>query len=97
VLRLGKELGFAFIVRPGPVICNEWRNGGYPAWLLTRPEYGMPLHDVLEGRYPATATLQNANSDDAAAEWMRNTTHMRYASRWLQTALREFEPVACFA
>ena len=56
-----------FIVRPGPVIRNEWRNGGYPAWLLQRPEYGMPLHDVLEGRYPATATLQNAHSDDAAA------------------------------
>ncbi len=94
VLRLGKELGFAFIVRPGPVIRNEWRNGGYPAWLLTRPEYGMPLHDVLEGRYPATATLQNAHSDDAAAEWMRNQTHMRYAARWLHRALEEFRPVA---
>jgi len=94
VLRLAASLHFKLLVRPGPVIRNEWRNGGYPAWLLTRPEYGMPLHDVLEGRYPATATLQNANSDDAAAEWMRNATHMRYASRWLQTALREFVPVA---
>jgi hypothetical protein len=94
VLRLGKELGFFFIVRPGPVIRNEWRNGGYPAWLLERPEYGMPLHDVLEGRYPATATLQNARSDDAAAEWLRNATHVRYAARWLQRALAEFRPVA---
>jgi amino acid transporter len=94
VLRLAASLNFKLLVRPGPVIRNEWRNGGYPDWLLTRPEYGMPLHDVLEGRYPATATLQNANSDDAADEWMRNATHMRYASRWLQTALREFTPVA---
>ena len=94
VLRLGKELGFSFIVRPGPVIRNEWRNGGYPAWLLTRPEYGMPVHDVLEGRYPATATLQNAHADDAAAEWMRNATHLRYAARWLRRALEEFRPVA---
>ena len=94
VLRLGKELGFAFVVRPGPVIRNEWRNGGYPAWLLQRREYGMPLHDVLEGRYPATATLQNARSDDAASEWMRNATHLRYASRWLHRALQEFKPVA---
>jgi len=94
VLRLGRELGFTFIVRPGPVIRNEWRNGGYPAWLLQRPEYEMPLHDVLEGRYPATATLQNARSDDAAAEWMRNATHLRYASRWLHRALAEFRPVA---
>jgi amino acid transporter len=94
VLRLGAELGFHFIVRPGPVIRNEWRNGGYPAWLLERPEYDMPLHDVLEGRYPATATLQNARSDDAAAEWMRNATHMRYAARWLHRALDEFRPYA---
>ena len=94
VLQLGRELGFHLIVRPGPVIRNEWRNGGYPALLLQRPEYGMPLHDVLEGRYPATATLQNAHSDDAAAQWMRNATHMRYSARWLRRALREFEPYA---
>ena len=94
VLRLGKELGFYFIVRPGPVIRNEWRNGGYPAWLLRRPAYGMPLHDVLEGRYPATATLQNAHSDAAAAQWLANATHRRYAARWLRRALAEFRPVA---
>ena len=94
VLRLGDELGFHFIVRPGPVIRNEWRNGGYPAWLLTRPEYRMPLHDVLEGRYPATATLQNARSDDAAAEWMQNATHLRYAGRWIHRALAELRPYA---
>ncbi len=94
VLRLARELGFHLIVRPGPVIRNEWRNGGYPAWLLTRPIYGMPLHDVLEGRYPATATLQNANSDAAAAEWMRNATHRTYAARWLRRALSEFVPYA---
>ena len=94
VLQLGRELGFHFIVRPGPVVRNEWRNGGYPDWLLRRPAYRMPLHDVLEGRYPATATLQNAHSDDAAAEWMRNATHLRYSSRWLHRALREFVPYA---
>jgi hypothetical protein len=94
VLRLARELGFHLIVRPGPVIRNEWRNGGYPAWLLERPEYGMPLHDVLEGRYPATATLQNANSDDAAAQWLANPTHRRYASRWLHAVVHEFDPYA---
>ncbi|MBV8245930.1 MAG: hypothetical protein JOZ38_08420, partial [Candidatus Eremiobacteraeota bacterium] len=78
--------------RPGPVIRNEWRNGGYPAWLLRRPEYDMPLHDVLEGRYPATATLQNAHSDDAAKEWLANDTHRRFASRWLRTLLRDVQP-----
>ena len=94
VLRLARAFDFKIILRPGPVVRNEWRNGGYPAWLLERPEYGMPLRDVLEGRYPATATLQNANSDAAAAQWMRNATHVRYAKRWLRRVLAEFEPVA---
>ncbi|MDQ2872387.1 MAG: amino acid permease [Candidatus Eremiobacteraeota bacterium] len=92
LLKLIHRYGFKTIVRPGPVIRNEWRNGGYPAWLLHRPEYNMPLHDVLEGRYPATATLQNAHSDDAAAEWMANPTHMRYASAWLRAALHAIAP-----
>lgn len=94
VLRLSHELGFKLVLRPGPVVRNEWRNGGYPAWLLARPEYGMPLRDILEGRYPATATLQNARSDDAAAAWMRNATHVLYARRWLDRVFREFAPVA---
>jgi amino acid transporter len=88
VLQLAREFGFEIVLRPGPVVRNEWRNGGYPAWLLSRPEYGMPLHDLLEGRYPPTATLQNARSDDAAAEWMGNATHMTYARRWLVRALQ---------
>jgi basic amino acid/polyamine antiporter, APA family len=94
VLRLAKAYNFKILLRPGPVIRNEWRNGGYPAWLLARPEYGMPLHDLLEGRYPPTATLQNAHSDDAAAQWMQNATHVRYARRWLERVLHECEPYA---
>lgn len=86
------ELGFKTIVRPGPVIRNEWRNGGYPDWLLRQPEYDMPLHDILEGRYPATATYQNAHADAAADEWMRNSVHMRYAAKWLHDVLTEIEP-----
>lgn len=86
------EFGFKVIVRPGPVIRNEWRNGGYPDWLLRRPEYNMPLHDVLEGRYPATATLQNAHADAAGDEWLHNATHLRYASGWLHDVLHAIEP-----
>ncbi|HEY5341098.1 MAG TPA: beta-galactosidase [Candidatus Aquilonibacter sp.] len=86
------QLGFKVIVRPGPVIRNEWRNGGYPAWLLRNPAYDMPLHDILEGRYPATATLQNAHADAAADEWLHNPVHLRYASRWLHDVLHAIEP-----
>ena len=94
VLRLAKKRDFKIVLRPGPVVRNEWRNGGYPAWLLQRPEYDMPLHDILEGRYPSTATLQNAHSDDAAAEWMRNATHVKYARRWIERVLTETAPYA---
>ncbi|HUN29825.1 MAG TPA: beta-galactosidase, partial [Alphaproteobacteria bacterium] len=86
------ELGFKVIVRPGPVIRNEWRNGGYPGWLLEQPAYDMPLHDVLEGRYPATATLQNAHADAAANEWLHNPVHLHYASAWLHDVLHAIEP-----
>jgi amino acid transporter len=92
LLRLIHSDGFKIVLRPGPVIRNEWRNGGYPAWLLVRPQYDMPLRDVLEGRYPATATLQNQHSDAAAQEWMSNPLHMRYATRWLQAVYRTVAP-----
>ena len=86
------ELGFKVIVRPGPVIRNEWRNGGYPDWLLEKPAYNMPLHDILEGRYPATATLQNAHADAAAGEWLHNGVHLHYASKWLHDVLTAIAP-----
>ncbi len=94
LLRLAHELGFRLILRPGPVIRNEWRNGGYPPWLLARAAYDMPLHDVLTGRYPATATLQNAHADAAGAEWLGNATHLRYAGGWLRDVLRVVRPYA---
>ena len=87
--RCAAQLGLKVVLSPGPVIRNEWRNGGYPAWLLERPEYNMPLHDVLDGRYPATATLQNTQADAAADEWLRNATHLERSQRWL---LPYFEP-----
>ncbi|MCU0493511.1 MAG: beta-galactosidase [Chloroflexaceae bacterium] len=35
-LDLCAELGLYAIVRPGPYICAEWENGGFPAWLSGR-------------------------------------------------------------
>ena len=92
LLKTIDELGLKVILRPGPVIRNEWRNGGYPDWLLRDPAYDMPLHDVLEGRYPATATFQNAHADAAADEWLHNPVHLRYAAKWLHDALAAIEP-----
>lgn len=82
LLRLLRRKGFAVIARPGPVILNEWRNGGYPDWLLQRPEYEMPLGDVLEGRYPPLSGLGTRNAEKAAQAWINNRTHLRSTRRW---------------
>lgn len=34
---LAGELGLDVIVRPGPYICAEWDNGGFPAWVTAAP------------------------------------------------------------
>ncbi len=40
------ERGLYMILRPGPYICAEWENGGFPAWLLAEP--GMELRRMNE-------------------------------------------------
>ena len=35
-LDLIHELGLYAIVRPGPYVCAEWENGGFPAWLTAQ-------------------------------------------------------------
>jgi Glycosyl hydrolases family 35 len=94
LMQIVDELGLRVVLRPGPVVRNEWRNGGYPDWLLARPDYDMPAHDILEGRYPATATLQNARADAAGAQWLANVSHRHYASLWLSDVLRAVAPYA---
>jgi beta-galactosidase len=33
-----KKVGLYAIIRVGPYVCAEWENGGYPTWLLQKPE-----------------------------------------------------------
>ncbi|MGC7150548.1 glycoside hydrolase family 35 protein [Paenarthrobacter ureafaciens] len=37
--------GLDVIVRPGPYICAEWDNGGFPAWLTGMPGIGLRCMD----------------------------------------------------
>ena len=89
LLNLAERLGFKVILRPGPVILNEWKHGGYPDWLLERPEYNMPLVDRLEGRYAPMSNLAPRNSEEASRGWLENATHMKYARGWLEAVGRE--------
>ncbi|NJC21606.1 beta-galactosidase [Arthrobacter pigmenti] len=42
---LAAELGLDAIVRPGPYICAEWDNGGFPAWLTGVPGISLRSSD----------------------------------------------------
>jgi hypothetical protein len=82
------------IVRPGPEILNEWKNGGYPDWLLERPEYRMGLVDRLEGRYPPLDDLNPHDAEAVARGWLENAAHMEHARKWLSEVGRELAPYA---
>ena len=92
LLQLIARKGFKLIARPGPTILKEWRNGGYPDWLLERPEYHMPLTDRLEGRIPPDAERNDVDAEGAARMWLANPVHMRYAKEWLEAVGRELAP-----
>ncbi|MBI1738935.1 MAG: beta-galactosidase, partial [Acidobacteria bacterium] len=89
LLRLISEKGFKLNARPGPVILNEWRHGGYPDWLLERPEYKMEVRDRLEGRYAPLSNLNARDAEAAAKGWLENDTHMRYTRKWLVAVAHE--------
>ncbi len=89
LLRLISEKGFKLIARPGPVILNEWRLGGYPEWLLERPEYKMDVRDRIEGRYAPMSNLNARDAEGAAKGWLENDTHMRYTRKWFAAVSRE--------
>lgn len=44
---LAAEEGLDVIVRPGPYICAEWDNGGFPAWLTGTPGIGLRCMDPM--------------------------------------------------
>jgi hypothetical protein len=92
LLQLLARKGFRCIARPGPTILNEWRHGGYPEWLLERPEYAMPPLDRLEGRYPPLANLNARNAEAAARGALENPVHMAYARKWFSAVAHELAP-----
>ncbi len=92
LLRLLTEKGFKLNARPGPQILNEWRHGGYPGWLLERPEYHMELVDRLDGRYPPFSYLNAHHTEAMAKDLLENATHMKYTRKWLEAVAHELAP-----
>jgi hypothetical protein len=92
LLALVQKKGFRLIARPGPEILNEWRHGGYPGWLLERPEYKMDREDWLEGRYPPLDNLNAHDAEAAARGWLDNMTHMEHTRAWFAAVAKELAP-----
>ncbi|WP_029146408.1 glycoside hydrolase family 35 protein [Microbacterium luticocti] len=65
-LTTAAEEGLHAVVRPGPYICAEWRNGGLPVWLTGRgtplrcaePGYLEPVARWFDELVPRIAALQ---------------------------------------
>jgi Glycosyl hydrolases family 35 len=97
LLSLVSEKGFRLIARPGPEILNEWRYGGYPAWLLERPEYKMDPLDWMEGRYAPLDNLNARDAEAAARGWLDNRTHMEQVRAWMTAVAKELAPYSSHA
>jgi hypothetical protein len=89
VLALIERENLRLIARPGPEILNEWKHGGYPGWLLERPEYKMDPMDWIEGRYPPLDNLNASDAEAAAEGWRANATHMENSRKWLTAVAQE--------
>ncbi|WP_449373727.1 glycoside hydrolase family 35 protein [Arthrobacter psychrolactophilus] len=46
-ITLAGDAGLDVIVRPGPYICAEWDNGGFPSWAISNPEMVLRSSDPL--------------------------------------------------
>jgi len=92
LLSLATQKGFRIIARPGPEILNEWRHGGYPGWLLERPEYKMNPLDWVEGRYPPLDNLNARDAEAAARGWLDNYNHMEATKSWFAAVAKELAP-----
>lgn len=80
-LGLAAEVGLDAIVRPGPYICAEWDNGGFPAWVSgtpglrlrsSDPAYLAAVDGWLDELLPRIAPLQAANGGPIVAVQLEN-------------------------
>jgi hypothetical protein len=92
LLRLIAEKKLHLIVRAAPVIRSHWRHGGYPEWLLARPEFKMDASDLAAGRLPPLAAEGARDANAAARGWMDNAAHTAALRVWLTALARELAP-----
>lgn len=66
-IKTAQEEGLWVLLRPGPYICGEWDNGGYPGWVLNDPDI---RPRSLDPRYmaPSGAWLKRIGQEVAHLE-----------------------------
>lgn len=97
LLRQITQMGLKLIVNPGPSIGDNWRNGGYPQWLLGYSDYKMSAAQVQKGEVPEIASLVSEDSNHAARALLGNELHMSYSKRWLTAVGKELAPYSADA
>ena len=98
-IRLAQELGLYVIMRPGPFICAEWENGGFPGWLMLKEGIrfrfmNKPYLDAVENYYhvimPKIAALQIDNGGPVIAVQVENEYGSYGSDKEYLAALRQF-------
>ncbi len=101
-IAMAGDAGLDVIVRPGPYICAEWDNGGFPSWAISETNMVLRSSDVLftdvvedwfDHLLPVIAPLQACHGGPVIAVQIEN----EYGSygddqqylRWNRTALQE--------
>ncbi|MCY0904602.1 glycoside hydrolase family 35 protein [Arthrobacter sp. H14-L1] len=101
-IQLAEQAGLDVIVRPGPYICAEWDNGGFPSWVTAIPGVGLRSSDAaftsvvgtwFDRLLPQLAPLQAGHGGPIVAVQVEN----EYGSygddrdylRWNRQALQE--------
>lgn len=92
LLRLIAQKRLKLIARPGPLMGDQWRNAGYPDWLLERAERGMDRGAVDEGVALSLAMQELRHPDEAAAAGFADSTPLHRAREWLRAVAREIAP-----
>lgn len=76
-----RDLGLDVIVRPGPYICSEWDNGGFPSWVSADPDVALRRTNAafqahvdrwLDALMPHLAPRQAANGGPIVAFQVEN-------------------------
>ncbi|MCQ9165839.1 MULTISPECIES: glycoside hydrolase family 35 protein [unclassified Arthrobacter] len=80
-ITLAGDAGLDVIVRPGPYICAEWDNGGFPAWAIADPEMVLRSSDPrftrvvgewFDGLLPVLVPLQASHGGPVVAVQIEN-------------------------